>query len=145
MRHRSALLLLVPLVFAGCGGGGGGSAAPALASAPLGALGGQNIGLTVTPAGAQVQFACGGSGTISRPLLLDAGGGFDVPGTVSPAQGPPRAPILPPPTPIPARYSGTTDGKTLRLTVTPSDAGLAPGTYTLVYGAAPTFSQPCPN
>lgn len=131
-------------MLAGCGGGGGGSTAPALTAAPAGALGGHNIGLTVTPAGAHVQFACGNSGTISQPLTLDSHGGFDVPGTVSSGVGPVMA--SGPPPPITARFSGTTDGKTLRLTITPVDAGLTASTYTLAYGAAPAFdSSPCPE
>lgn len=142
--NKHTLFFLLPLVLAGCGGGGGGgSIAPALTAAPPGVLGGHNIGLTVTATGAQVQLTCSGGGTISQPLLLDAGGGFDVPGTITPGLGPPSGPVpLPPAT---ARYSGTTDGKTLRLTITPDDTRLTPSTYTLAYGVVPTFdSQPCP-
>ena len=83
-------------------------------------------------------------GQITQPLTLDANGHFDVGGTLAPVTGAPRPT---PPLPIPARFSGTTDGKTMTLTITPAPLGApASGVYMLTYGA-PTVTTigACPG
>ena len=39
--------------------------------------------------------------------------------------------------PIPARYTGHSNGRTMSLTMTVSDPSIRPQTYTLTYGANP--------
>lgn len=132
--------LLIAFGLAGCGGGGGGSSTtpitPALTVAPQGAVGGTNIGLTVTATGAQVTFPCGTTGAITKPLTLDANGNFNEPGTITP---PGTTPTV-----ITANYAGHTDGKTIHLTVTAISTTIGSSqTYDLTYGVAPTITATC--
>lgn len=134
-------LFLLPgaLALAGCGGPGASLPDnPLPRSAPLGAYGAKDINLQVTAAGASVTLQCGQSAQITQPLVLDAAGHFDVTGTLVPFQAFP----VPPPKPVPARFTGTTDGKTMTLTITPAPGRyLPPGTnaYALTYGSLPTL------
>ena len=131
--------LVLAFGLAGCGGGGGSSSStPApLTAAPQGAVGGQDIALTVTATGASVKLACGATGTITQPLNLDSTGHFDVPGTVMSAGASP--------TTISADYAGTTDGKTIHVTITTTGAGVISSskTYDLTYGQTATFTGSC--
>ena len=143
---RSTLALGLTLSLFGCGGGGGNSnsGTPALTVAPSGSLGGTNIALTVTSAGGSVTLPCSSTAAITQPLTLDGTGHFDATGTVTIVLGPPSLSGTGP-APVPATFTGTTDGKTLNLTITRTDTGAMVGTYALTYGAAPVFNQLCPS
>jgi len=153
MQHRFSVLILVlllglTLAIFGCGGGGGSndnSSSP-LTSVPVGSFGGMNIGLAVTAAGGTITLPCGSTGTITPPLPLDATGHFSAAGTITPASNGGVQPVGSGPKPYAAQFTGTTDGKTLNLTITPNTStGLSAATYTLTYGATPTFTALCPQ
>lgn len=99
--------------------------------------GGQHIGLTVLDrgGGATLEYDCA-SGTIDEPLSVDSRGDFAAVGTHTRGHGGPVF-IDEVPDRHPARYLGSTDGKTMTLTVTLSDSGERLGTYSLVRGASP--------
>lgn len=143
-----AALLAGALALAGCGGGSSSDSSTAttapLATAPLGTLGAKNLQLQVTTTGALLTLPCGQSAQITQPITLDAAGHFDVAGTLTQVQG---APSIVPTKPVPARFSGTTDGKTMTLTVTPPPLGAPEAApYALAYGA-PTVTDigACPG
>jgi hypothetical protein len=74
----------------------------------------------------------GAHGSIDQPFKVDANGHFDLAGTHVPEEpGPIREDQ--PPVVHPARYTGTTDGRTMTLTVTQTDSNqtLGPSTLTL--------------
>jgi hypothetical protein len=99
-------------------------------TAQNGIWGGQQVRLTVTDEGANLDFDCA-NGVIEGPLLLDSAGRFDVPGVYVQEHGGPvrqnednrQA----------ARYTGTVDGETLTLTIkmTKSDHAIGPLTFKL--------------
>lgn len=102
---------------------------------PIGVWGGVDITLTVTASGATLQRPCA-NGTISQPMTLDGSGHFDVPGTyVVTGPGPSAT--------HPARYTGTTDGHTMTLTILQTDNGQMVGPFTLTFGQV-TNIVPCP-
>lgn len=103
---------------------------------PPGEWGGQHIGLTVLDRGAALEYDCA-SGSIDEPLLIDSRGDFLAVGTHTRGHGGP-ARIDEVPDRHPARYAGSTDGKTMTLTVTLSDSGELLGTFNLVRGASPS-------
>ena len=80
-----------------------------------GVWGGNDIGLTVTVSGASVEYDCA-AGSIDAPLVPDAAGRFDLPGTTW--FTPPVLFIGWQPDKRPARYSGIVLGNTMTLTVT---------------------------
>ncbi len=113
---------------------------PKPGSVPLGAWGNSESGLgasrlTVTGAGGTLHQTCA-DGTISQPIVLDAGGRFDVAGeyavTVGPTQNSQRA-----------RYTGSVSGQTMMLTVTETSSGATFGPFTLRSGEQPSLA-PCP-
>jgi hypothetical protein len=108
-----------------------------VATGPLapGEWGGQHIGLTVLDRGATLEYDCA-SGTIDEPISLDSRGHFSAVGIHTPGHGGPAS-IDEVPDRRPARYVGSTDGRTMTLTVTLSDGGEQVGTYKLVRGASP--------
>ena len=98
-------------------------------------VGGEHIGLTVTRAGAHLEFDCA-SGDISVPLGLDARSRFAVDGIYVPEHpGPVR--IGDAAEKKPARYAGTVNGRTMTLGVTLVAGNEAVGTFTLTFDAAP--------
>jgi hypothetical protein len=142
--YMKSVLFPLPLVLAfglaGCGGGGSGSSssAPApLTVAPSGTLGGQNIGLTVTPTGTMVKLPCGASGAITQPLNLDANGNFNVPGTLTSGGASPST--------ITATYVGKVTNNTIHVTITPTGTGVIGNatTFDLTYNATSTYTSTC--
>ena len=128
---RTGPTLAVLLLLSACGdhsptGPGG--------TVPLGDWGGVDIALTVTASGGTLQRLCA-SGTISRPMTLDGTGRFDAPGIYVVTAGPSVM--------HPARYTGTTDGHTMTLTIVQTDNGQTVGIFTLTYGQV-TNIRPCP-
>ncbi len=128
-------LLTGALALAGCGGGSSSTTTP-LTSAPLGAYSAKDIQVRVTATGASVTLQCGQSAQITQPITLDASGHFDVAGTIIPFTATPF-----PPKPVPARFTGTTDGKTMTITVTPAPYRFQPqsNAYALTYGTSPAL------
>ena len=123
MQHKLLGALLaasLAIGLAGCGGGGSSdSSGPApISIVPAGNYGGTNIGLVATAAGGTLQFPCSSSGTITSPLTLDAFGHFSATGTVLPVVGGVQ-PVGSTPKSYAATFSGTSDGKNVKLTVTP--------------------------
>ncbi len=115
-----------------------GSPTQPLARVPSGNWGGSEIAMTVTLSGATLRQTCA-SGTLDQPLLLDAASRFDVAGEYTRQKG---GPIGSGDT-HPARYSGSTDGSTMTLTIIETDDGLTFGPFTLLFGQQTTVS-PCP-
>jgi hypothetical protein len=100
---------------------------------PIGTWGGSNLNLTIGAAGAVLEFDCA-HGSIDQAFAADASGRFDLAGTfVAESPGPIREDPLPS---HPARYSGTTDGRTMTLTVTMTDTEQVFGPFRLSFGTA---------
>ena len=100
---------------------------------PIGTWGGSSLNLTIGAASALLEFDCA-HGSIDQPFAADASGRFDLAGTFV-AESP--GPIRPDPLPVhPARYSGTTDGLTMTLTITLADTGQVLGPFRLTFGTA---------
>lgn len=94
-----------------------------------GQWGGISVSLVVTPTGGTVVYDCA-HGDIIAPLVLDASGGFDVPGTfVRERGGPVRDNDVP--DVRPARYAGRIAGGMMSLTVTRSDSAITVGSFRL--------------
>ena len=94
---------------------------------PTGTWGGEHVALTVTNAGAHVEFDCA-SGDIKRPLTVDRNGRFSVDGVLVQEHGPIRRGEEP------ARYSGQVDGDAMTLDVILIDSNGTVGTFTLTHG-----------
>lgn len=97
--------------------------------------GGQHIGLVVLTGGATIEYDCA-RGTIDEPITVGPEGSFAAIGTHTREHGGP-AMIGETPDRHPARYTGSTDGKSMRLNVTLTDDDQDLGTFTLTRGAAP--------
>jgi hypothetical protein len=101
----------------------------------LGQWGGEHIGMTITAAGATLEYDCA-SGTMDEGLIPDAHGRFEVRGTFTPGKGGPEIegeePVV-----YPALHQGTTDGEAMTLHVTRLDTGEGVGTFSLARGATP--------
>jgi len=129
MKHRvTAILLLLcsvswSLIPAG---------AQKMQRVPVGMWGGDHISMKVDADGAVTDYDCA-SGFVNGPLTVDRRGRFDLTGTyVREYSGPVRGDK--PLTRSGARYSGWTDGKTLRLTVTLLRTNEIVGTFVLERG-----------
>jgi len=127
-RLRLALLLL-----AACHGPG-----PDLDSVPLGTWGGDEAGIVVSENEAHVHIRCT-LGDLAAPILLDARGAFDAPGTYNVDAFPIDRGIR-----HPARFTGTTDGSRLVLSVRLTDTGQVFGPVELRLGAPPRMRVACP-
>lgn len=92
------------------------------------------MNLTVGMAGGVIEYDCA-HGTIDVPFAIDGAGHFDLAGThVAESFGPIRDDK--PPIVHPARYSGSTDGTTMMLTVTLADTGGVLGPFKMTRGVA---------
>lgn len=104
-------------------------------SSKLGATGtvwgGQHVKLEVTLEGATLEFDCA-SGTITRPLQLDAQGNFKTTGTFIREYPGPVMRDGPPP--APATYSGSIQNGTMKLSITSGPQNESQGEYVLVQG-----------
>jgi hypothetical protein len=127
MVHRSPPLAAIALLLAAA------CMDPLTSADLLGEWGGEHIALTVTAAGATLEYDCA-SGSIDEPLRPDASGRFEARGTFVPGKGGPAIEGE-----EPVRYSalhqGTTDGETMTLRVTRLDSGESVGAFLLARGA----------
>ena len=98
-----------------------------------GVWGGVGIQLTVSPTRSTLDFGCD-VGSIDGAVALTRSGDFVVSGSYAFGRGGPRQPTDPPLTPHAARYEGTTDGRTLRLSVFLPELSRRIGDYELVLG-----------
>jgi hypothetical protein len=105
---------------------------PSQTAVALGIWGGDHVRLLVTDSGGSLEYDCA-HGKIDQPLVSDAAGRFDLRGTHTREHGGPIREDEAADT-HPARYSGTTDGRTMILTVTLSDSGERVGTFKLTRG-----------
>jgi hypothetical protein len=97
-----------------------------------GAWGGPHIHMQVANGSATIEYDCG-NGTISGPLRVDSRGRFSLVGKhVQEHGGPTR--IDEDRSGVPARYTGWTDGKMMKLTVTLVDSKTEVGTFELTRG-----------
>ena len=100
---------------------------------PTGVWDGKGIQLTVTTAGARIDYDCE-TGTIAGQLLFDRSGKFTASGTHSFGRGGPRQPGGAARKIHKASYEGSLDGVTMRLTVSLPDLGRKLGEFTLELG-----------
>jgi hypothetical protein len=100
----------------------------------IGDWGGEHIALTITPAGASLEFDCA-HGTIGEPIQPAGGGTFDASGVYVREHGGPIREDEPPDS-HPARYQGRIDGSRMALTVTLTDGEEWSAQFTLTQGAA---------
>lgn len=95
----------------------------------VGQWGGVSVSLVVTPTGGTVVYDCA-HGDLTAPLVLDASGDFDVPGTfVRERGGPVRDNEVP--DVRPARYAGRIARGMMSLTVTRTDSAFTVGSFRL--------------
>lgn len=107
---------------------------PSQTAVPLGIWGGEHVGLLLTERGGLLEYDCA-HGKIDQAFVADGVGRFDLRGTHTREHGGPIRDDEEADT-HPARYSGTTDGSTMLLTVTLSDSGEHVGTFKLTRGEA---------
>ena len=98
---------------------------------PVGTWGGDDAGMLVQPTSAHVHIGCT-KGDVPEAIPLDAEGRFDVGGTYNVDAYPVDRGIL-----HPARFTGTTDGRTLTLRVSLTDTGRILGPVVLTFGVEP--------
>lgn len=106
---------------------------------PRGVWGGEHIQLTVKPAGADIEYDCGG-GTINGPLLLDRRGGFNNRGTHTRGHGGPIR-LGEQPNNSAALYTGKVTGRVMTLTVKLAGTDEHVETYTLRQGVVPRLHR----
>ena len=97
-----------------------------------GTWGGQHLRMEVTDGSATLEYDCA-NGTIAGPLTIDRRGRFSWRGTHTREHGGPIR-VDEKKDSRPARYTGSTNGKKMTLTVTLTDTNETLGTYTLVHG-----------
>lgn len=97
------------------------------------------MALDVSDSGARIEYDCA-HGTINQPMTLDSSRSFDLRGShVRERGGPVReggeAEGLP------ARYTGSVQDETMKITVTLTDTKETVGTYTLTHGKTPRIRK----
>jgi hypothetical protein len=100
---------------------------------PTGVWGGKGMQLTVTAAGATIDYGCD-AGTIDERLLSDPSGRFAAVGTHSFGRGGPHQPGDPSPKVHKTSYEGIQSGDTMRLTVSLPELERKLGEFTLELG-----------
>jgi len=102
-----------------------------------GTWGGEHVILEVSKKGAGVEFDCA-RGQVTRPMMLNNRGYFDLPGTFMPEHG---GPVLrdEPASSHQARYSGHVNGGTMSLTVILEKEKLGP--FTLTHNSQPLLRK----
>ena len=101
---------------------------------PDGNWGGQHIQMTVSNGVATIEYDCA-NGTITGPLKIDSRGKFELHGTHNVERGGPTR-IDEESGGEPAKYTGWTDGKKMKLTVTLVNSKTEIGTFELTRGSA---------
>ena len=125
-----ALTLLLVFVFAGLPSLDAQSSGSALGA--IGTVwGGQHVEIEVTPEGATLEFDCA-TGTISKPLQLDAQGNFKIAGTFT--QEHPGPVMRDGNAAAAAIYFGSIHNGTMKLTITSGPQDHSRGEYVLVQG-----------
>jgi hypothetical protein len=99
-----------------------------------GQWGGTHIRMTVANGSAMIEYDCA-NGTINGPLRLDSRGRFSLNGTHVREHGA-AVRMSEEENSAPARYTGWTDGKTMKLTVTLVNPKTELGTFQLTRGSA---------
>ena len=95
--------------------------------------GGQHIQMSVTKGSATIEYDCA-NGTITGPLKIDSRGRFELRGRHAVERGGPAR--IDQPAGEPAKYTGWTDGKKMKLTVTLVNSNTEIGTFELTRGGA---------
>lgn len=104
-----------------------------------GTWGGEHVALTVTDAGARVEFDCA-HGEIRTPVAVDAAGHLAVAGVYVQEQGGPVR-LGEEPEEKPARYTGRLTGDTLTFEVILTESKQTVGSFTAVHGVAPRLRK----
>ena len=94
--------------------------------------GGHHVSMRVTPQGATLEFDCA-HGNMLEPIKANAKGEFTVRGTYTPERGGPISRDSPP-RDLPATYTGSIDGDTMRLEIMLAEKDQAPEPFTLTRG-----------
>ena len=97
--------------------------------------GGQHIQMSVTNGSANIEYDCA-NGTISGPLKIDSRGRFELRGVHNVERGGPARIDEKELRGEPAKYTGWTDGKKMKLTVTLVNSKTEIGTFELTRGNA---------
>ena len=100
-----------------------------------GSWGGQHIQMSVSNGSAQIEYDCA-HGTITGPLKIDSRGRFELRGLHSVEHGGPVRIDEKQAGGEPAKYTGWTDGKKMKLTVTLVNSKTEIGTFELTRGNA---------
>ncbi|MEO5953717.1 MAG: hypothetical protein ABIQ44_14740 [Chloroflexia bacterium] len=105
-----------------------------IAGTPLqtGHWGGDGVTMSVQPDGTYLEFDCAHASVLSIPQISN--GKIDVSGTFTLEHGGPVL-VNENDSARPARFTGTSDGKTLNLTITYTDDNMVIGAWTLVQGS----------
>jgi len=98
-----------------------------------GSWGGQHIQMTITNGSARIEYDCA-NGSIAGPLKIDSRGRFELRGTHNVERGGPTRIDDNGPAGEPAKYTGWTDGKKMKLTVTLVNSKTEIGTFELTRG-----------
>jgi len=99
-----------------------------------GSWGGQHIQMTISNGAAQIEYDCA-NGSIAGPLKIDSRGRFELRGTHNVEHGGPTR-INDNEGGEPVKYTGWTDGKKMKLTVTLVNSKTEIGTFELTRGSA---------
>lgn len=102
---------------------------------PIGAWGGDHIGMVVTDSGATIEYDCA-AGKITERMSLNSRGDFDVRGVHFPGHGGPVR-INEPPNEHAARYTGHATSADMTITLQLTDTVFPPQTFHLVLGGSP--------
>jgi hypothetical protein len=97
--------------------------------------GGQHIQMSVANGSAHIEYDCA-NGIISGPLKVDSQGRFELRSTHNVQRGGPMRTEQSESAGQPAKYTGYTDGKKMKLTVTLVNSKLEIGTFELTRGSA---------